>query len=66
MGRVSGEFVIPEEDITHGRMIKSGDTVEQTGLTRTVRSDNGRDQALFNGHAHIGQGVQTPESERHI
>src|SRR6202011_1528881 len=53
-----------EEDVAAGRLVQSGDEVEQRRLAGAVRADHAHDLALVDVQVELGQDVEAAERHR--
>ena len=66
MRLLAGSRFSGEADLARGRLIDSGDHVENGGLARAVRTDEPDQLTLADAQAHLADGRQSAEADRDV
>ena len=60
------ELLTVEGHRAFGRLVDTGEKVEERGLAGTVRTDEGDDLALVDVQVDVRKGLEAPEHHRHL
>src|SRR5215211_1347217 len=62
----AGDVAVLEGDLARGGLVEAGEQVEERGLARPVRADDGDDRALRDVERHLADGEQAAERLGHL